>query len=433
MKLFPAFLLAVLVTLATTQGGPLRLTDDRAWLTVENESLTAVLTQFADYGVEVLLDPNLNQVRVSGCWIDSPVEQMLDQLVNPHNYALEWIELAGQMGPYRKIHSIRVFSDKGYGQSLPLKTTERILDVVDGKYIRNEIMVGFNSDATPADLKELLRQLNGTVMEAINPPGIYRIRMGSGLSVPAALALIATHPNIAAAEPNYVFPRIKPGPTLPLFDGSTPRLQLNLPEGANLVAVFDSGIDPQYIDGALIAGGYNALDPNAPISDPGGHGTLMALIASGAVTPDGAPASESGVPVLAIKTFDENGNTSSDILLRAFNQAAAEGVKVVNMSWGSETDSQFMQMAMDAASQYGIELVAAAGNTPSGTPIYPSAYDSVTCVGGLQADGSPWPQSNYGDFVDQSSYVSAQFNGQTSMGTSISSAYVAGQKARANQ
>jgi hypothetical protein len=44
-------------------------------------------------------------------------------------------------------------------------------------------------------------------------------------------------------------------------------------------------------------------------------------------------------------------------------------------------------------------LVAAAGNAPTGNPVYPAAYDHVIGVGALNADGDTWEQSNYGDFV----------------------------------
>ena len=139
---------------------------------------------------------------------------------------------------------------------------------------------------------------------------------------------------------------------------------------------------------------------------------------------------------LAVKAFDEDGKTSSFALMQALAYAAKAGAKVVNMSWGTETDSDFMRTAMQVAAGQGLILVAAAGNTPSGRPVYPAAYPAVLAVGGVTTDGQPWADSNHGDFVDLSASASATFpvghDGPPGAyaGTSISSAVVANALAR---
>ena len=137
------------------------------------------------------------------------------------------------------------------------------------------------------------------------------------------------------------------------------------------------------------------------------------------------------IPVVSVRTFDEDGKTSSFAIMQALAYAAKAGAKVVNMSWGSDTDSQFMRTAMQVAANKGLLLVAAAGNEPSGKPVYPAAYPTVIAVGGITADGQPWNNSNHGDFVDLSAPAKATFpighNGPAGayIGTSISSASVA--------
>ena len=75
-------------------------------------------------------------------------------------------------------------------------------------------------------------------------------------------------------------------------------------------------------------------------------------------------------------------------------------------------------------------LVAAAGNEPTGSAVYPAAYSEVLAVGGVTADGQAWSSSNYGDFVDLSASATATLpvgnNGPAGayVGTSISSATV---------
>jgi thermitase len=416
------FLIPVFVSAAT-----LRLEEDRAWLSAEGAPLSKVLQLFEQRGVEVLIDPSLKLNRISGDWENTKLDRLITQLVTPNSYLLEWKKMDGPLGELYRISSIKIFSNGNLSAAKPLSSGNKVLDVVKGTngvdYIRGEIMIGFDGESDIDDLNALLKKLGGTVIEVIDPPGIYRIKLGDAVSVEQALAIAAEHKGVEAAEANLAFPRI--GSDLASVPGAGPAINLHLKPGEKAVAVLDSGLDPQYADLSFIRGTYNALNPNEAMSDPTGHGTLTSMVASGAITPLGAEPAETGVPVMAIRTFDENGMTSSDTIMRALQSAANSGISIVNMSWGSEVDSQFMETAMDFAAQNGMVLYAAAGNEPTGTPIYPAGYESVIAVGGLNADGSQWDSSNYGDFVKMYEPAKAVFNGQSYAGTSISSPFAA--------
>ena len=75
--------------------------------------------------------------------------------------------------------------------------------------------------------------------------------------------------------------------------------------------------------------------------------------------------------------------------------------------------------------------MAAAGNAPTGKPVYPAAYDHVIGVGALTPNGDTWDQSNYGEFVAVSAPGLADlpvgYNGDPGIyaGTSIATAYTA--------
>ncbi len=425
MKLFPV--LAILLLPLAAPAATLRMEGDHAWLKADEAPLSKVLQLFEQRGVEVLIDPSLELGRVSGDWENTKVDRLIAQLASPHSYLLEWKKVRSPLGELYQISAIRIYSDGNLSAARPLSAKGRVLDVVEGKdgikYIRSEIMVGFKEGYTLNDLNALLAKIGGTVIEVIDPPGIYRIKLNEGMSVEKAMEIANAHDGVDSSEPNLAFPRIgnTPGP----MSGSGTGINLHLQPGETAVAVFDSGLDPQYANLSVIRGTYDAVDPSAEISDPLGHGTLTALVAAGVITPEGAAAAETGVPVLAIRTFDENGMTSSDTLMRALEYAASSGVKIVNMSWGSEVDSTFMEAAMNFAAQNGMTLYAAAGNEPTGELIYPAGYDSVIAVGGLNPDGSQWENSNFGDFVEIYEPAKAVFNGQSYAGTSISSPYAA--------
>ena len=158
----------------------------------------------------------------------------------------------------------------------------------------------------------------------------------------------------------------------------------------------------------------------------------MALIASGQILPMGLADEAFSNPIISIRAFDENGYTSNTILLKSIDYALEQGARVLSLSWSSETDSSFLKSTMNYAKSRGLTIVAAAGNRPSGKPVYPAAYPSVLSVSALAPDGKPWDQSNFGDFVDIAAPgfanlpVGHKGDPGTYAGTSISTAYVAG-------
>ena len=199
------------------------------------------------------------------------------------------------------------------------------------------------------------------------------------------------------------------------------------------VAVLDSGLTTAGLAmEGLVAASFEALNPGDPITDTLGHGTQMALIASGVVSPDGVKgAAEDAVPIIAVKVFDDNGFTSTSAVARAVEFALDRGARVLSLSWGSETRSGFLEYACDYARSRGAVVVASAGNEPSGTPVYPAAFESVIGVGALSPGGGTWEKSNYGEFVSLYAPGFAVFpvgyKGApgTYAGTSISAAFAA--------
>jgi hypothetical protein len=405
----------------------LRLEGERAWVEAENTPLVKVLELFEQRGAEVLIDPSLELGRVSGEWENTKVDRLIAQLAQPHNYLLEWKQASGPLGEFLQVASIRIFSDGKASAARPLSTQRKVLDVVEGKngvkHIRGEIMVGFGEGSTQADLKALLGKLGGTVIEVIDPPGIYRIKLNDGLSVEEALKIALAHEGVKEAEPNLALPRL--ADMAPSGIGALEGVNLNLRPGESAVAVLDSGLDPKYADNSLIRGSYNALNPNEEMSDPSGHGTLVALIASGAITPLGAEPAESGVPVLAIRVFDENGYTSADIIMRAIDYAVYSGVDVINMSFGSYEDIGFLNHALGYAAEKGIALVAATGNDGVDSPVFPAANPLVFGVGASNPDGTRADFSNYGDSVFTYEPGFVHFNGKTHRGSSFGAPFYA--------
>ena len=90
-----------------------------------------------------------------------------------------------------------------------------------------------------------------------------------------------------------------------------------------------------------------------------------------------------------------NSSFSSSALVAAIQDAVAKGARVISMSWGSTYDDPAIRSALQAASDAGCLLVAAAGNDASSTPFYPAALPFVLAVG---ASNSADPRASFSNF-----------------------------------
>lgn len=428
-------LAAVLLAPYAANAFYFRLDGDRLWLQANKTPLSEILDQFARAGVEIRLDPSV-QSTVTGSVRGKEVGAALEALLEPNNYVLTWKMLGGPLGSIPKLKEIDVYKPGGEASIQPMPKKPRVFEATRGvlgtapEFVKDELLIGVRSGATYARLKALLDEIGGMIVEADSATGVYLIRFPPGTNVEALLARLLHHPLIAHAELNYIA-RLPEG-SAAAADSSVALPIVKPPaNGAIPVAVLDSGLDPRAGLSTVVSAGWDAVDPGRPLTDPEGHGTQMAFLASGLVSAAGLASSDGTLPVVSIRTFDEEGKTSNFAILQALAYAAKAGAKVVNMSWGADTDSDFMRTAMQKAIRNGLILVAAAGNEPTGQSVYPAAYPHVLAVGGVLADGQPWNRSNHGDFVDLSAPATALFpighNGPAGryIGTSISSAVVA--------
>lgn len=432
-RLIFGFLLVALAFTPFSWGLYFRLDGDRLWLRAEQVPLSDILEQFGRMGVEVKLDPSL-QTTITASIYGQQVDEALESILKNSDYQLTWRLLRGPLGRVPKLKEIQVFHPGKPAAAKQIQRKSQNFVVSRGvsgnapEHVKDELLVTVRPGTSYAQFQRLLDQIGGMLVDGDATTGIYLLRFPAGTNVEALLAQILRNSLVANAELNYIA-------RLPEAISSTAG-QMAIPtiappsDGSVPVAVLDSGLDPKIGLGPLLAGGWDAVAPERSLADPAGHGTQMALLASGVLAPDGlSPASR--VPVVSVRAFDEEGKTSNFAIFQALAYAAKAGAKVVNMSWGSPTDSDFMRSAIQVAARQGLVLVAAAGNEPTGQPVYPAAYPNVLAVGAILADGEAWPKSNHGDFVDVSAYGTATFpighNGPAGayVGTSISSAAVA--------
>lgn len=409
------------------------LEEDRIWLDAEQVSIHSLMERFAHLGVRVRMDPSIDD-RITARFGGVDLERALSQLLDSYGYILIWDMLDGPLGRLPRLSEIQVFRPGRPEQAQDLfqdPETFRVVQAGDGsgvEFIADEIIIGFALGSDPRAIRILIREIGGSIVESIPELGIYRIRLPPGSNILAIVDQLRRNPLVGAVEPNYAYRLPRPVSETGRNASGTGIARPPSRDAAP-VAVLDSGLTRLAELEGFIAGGFNALQPDQDAADRAGHGTQMALIASG-VTPPGGVVAGQGVPVLGIRTFDDNGVTSNFAMMRSVLHAASEGARVLNLSWGSPVASEFLEMSMAAARRRGMILVAAAGNEPLGRPVYPAGFDGVVAVSAVLPDGTPWPQSNFGDFVTVAAPGTATFpigfEGAPGayVGTSIASAFV---------
>jgi hypothetical protein len=411
-----------------------RLDGDRLTLEVSNQYLSEILGKLSDQGIRIRIDPRINP-KVTAAFTNRPIGSAIASILKSVDYALIWRKDKASTASEPRLWEIRIFYKGQEARIRPLKKRGNLIVVKkgDGAYhVQDILLLRLAPTITEAALAALLDRLGATLIDAFPPLGIVRLRLPHGSDVATIAETIANTSGIQTAEPDYAYPLEGGSPAIVEGTPSSPAPSSPPSAGDATIAVMDSGLLSNYESSLFVQSAFDAVSPGAEVGDELGHGTQMTLIASGAVNPLGAAAeTTAGSPVVAIRAFDDNGFTSTYTLMRGIDYAIEKGARVLSLSWGSETPSALLESATRYATAKGLILVAAAGNTPTGKPVYPAAYDNVIGVGALTPNGEAWDQSNYGDFVAVSAPGLADlpvgYNGEPGIyaGTSIATAYTA--------
>jgi len=214
-------------------------------------------------------------------------------------------------------------------------------------------------------------------------------------------------------------------------------LKLRLPQAHTLahgadvtIAIIDSGIDIRHPELAnAIVGSFDALGSK---EGPHVHGTGIAgAIVSHARLMGSAPAAR----ILAIRAFGVapgGAESTSFVILKGLDYAAANGAQIVNMSFAGPKDA-LIERGIAATAAKGIVMVAAAGNAgPKSPPLYPAANANVIAVSATDAQDKLFTASNRGGHIAVAApgvdifLPAPDEKYQMTSGTSFSAAYVSG-------
>ncbi len=186
-----------------------------------------------------------------------------------------------------------------------------------------------------------------------------------------------------------------------------------------VVAVIDTGADLSHpVLSKSLLNGIDFVDNDAFPMDVGngidddndglidemvGHGTYVAGLVN-LVAP--------GAKILPVRVLDSEGRGDVWTLTKGIYFAIDQGVEVINLSLGSTEDSDIIEEALDEARQYGIAVVAAAGNCSQSHPrIFPAMkVDWVIGVAAVDNSDIAAPFTNFNHHLTISAPATTALN-----------------------
>ena len=183
---------------------------------------------------------------------------------------------------------------------------------------------------------------------------------------------------------------------------------------------------------------YSASNSSTFPTDGDGNGTHVAgIIAAETDNRIGVAgvAGDRPVLIMPVQVLDASGNGTADGLAAGIAWAVAKGAKVINLSLGSDQDSQAVNSAIDAAYSAGVLVVVSAGNCGGFNDLangchsqyekdYPAAYADT----GSNGNGKLIPVAAVDNLNTVASYSTQQTyvatNGIAAPGTAILSTYL---------
>ncbi len=268
---------------------------------------------------------------------------------------------------------------------------------------------------------------------------IYKVQVLAGTDIKRAVTKLNNKMDVEFAEPNYKMTLFMT-PNDPSYSQQWDMDKIQAPQAwdttqgsSNVVAgIVDTGIATSHPD---LANKIISSD-----SDCYGHGTHVA----GTVAAD----TNNGVGVAGVgfntmlRGYSINTGCSGDVNvskgIAAIQQAADDGVKTINLSWGGYGGSGSLCSAVDYAWSKGVVIAGAAGNHDITNMLYPGACNNSIAVASTTSSDTKSSFSNYGTWVDVSAPGSNIYSTCTpgpmgctgnyggASGTSMASPHVAG-------
>lgn len=166
---------------------------------------------------------------------------------------------------------------------------------------------------------------------------------------------------------------------------------LNSPNDNNIkIAVIDTGV---CASGDIpIAGRINLVPGEENVEplyeDVSGHGTGVASIIGAADDNRSVKGVNSNAQLYSVKALNDGMCSPVSRIIEGIYWCIDNDINIINMSFGTHSDSELLHNAVRDAYNAGILMIAAAGNDGNNSNVeYPAAYEEVMAVGSVDNNG----------------------------------------------
>ncbi len=308
-------------------------------------------------------------------------------------------------------------------------------------YIDDELLVKYTNGAMSEAAQTANLQVGASVVQNFPDLGWQLVRLPENLTVEQALTNYNSFAGVEAAQPNYIY-RLAQTPNDPSYGSLYGMTKIDAPAAWNtttgspsvVVADIDTGIrythedlaanvwrNPGEIPGNGIDDdgdgfvddyyGYDFFSNDGDPLDENGHGTHTAgTIGAVGNNAKGVTGVSWNVSIMSVKIYDAAGNSTSSILINAYNYVRlmknrGVNIRATNNSYGDCAEAcgydQATKDAIDALGNSDVLQVFAAGNNGRNiepAPFYPASYTtpSILAVAASDSADNKASFSNYG-------------------------------------
>ena len=321
------------------------------------------------------------------------------------------------------------------GAPRPTPTVSERLDrhtLADLAFVPGEAIVRFRAGVGPAQRLGARQAAGADFERALRLPRAQVVDVEGG--VRGAVERLQGRPEVAFAQPNYVYRALADLPNDPRFSQLWGLGAIDVLAGwdatrgeGQTIAIVDTGVDLTHPDlaprlwvnpspgPAHDVHGYDFVDDDGDPDDYQYHGTHVAgtaaaTVGNGVGVAGVAPAAR----IMAVRVLDANGSGTTADVADGVDYAAGKGAKVINLSLGSsigeDPDPALSYAVKRAGAQFDAVVVAAAGNggedgIGDDNDVEPQSPcqsvdlvqpPNLVCVAATRADGQLTDFSNWG-------------------------------------
>src|SRR3989475_4038807 len=314
------------------------------------------------------------------------------------------------------VQGIEADTDVMFPEARPgLKVDQSTASILD--MLRNRSVVPFYGSPV------LSSYINQPAVVLIGSPEAHQLATGAGIVAVIDTGVDPNHPVLKASlVPGFDFTRNLPGMPSEFADLGQATASILDQSTASILDQNTIVILNQSTASILDQSTASILDTRQ-VPQEFGHGTMVAGIIHLV-----APTAQ----IMPLKAFKADGTSNLFDILRAIYYAVDHGARVINMSFSTEQRSAAMGRAMNYAGSRGVICVSSVGNKGARLRVYPAAFDYVFGVGSTSNRDTRSTFSDFGDDVQLAApgegIITTYPGGHyaAAWGTSFSTAFVSG-------